>query len=132
MVVYLGINNIFYAKTDDSLKNVIDSLIDDLYFIENSIKQYSSDINVFFCMPPLPNFNRNKFYESYFSTQTFSRYVTNVQTLNSYLSVSQLKLIPCHLVIDGHTDMLDGIHPTNNAYEVKMATVIASRLAGGF
>lgn len=120
VVIQLGINDVFSWKDTtykgEQVLGYLDTMVD-------SILAYDSNIKIVFNLPTTPNSNGESFTGIYGTDQLFWVYNRNIirfarDLMDHYGGNESVTISGANCVLDTQTQIRDGVHPTNDGYEI--------------
>lgn len=120
VVIQLGVNDVFSWK--DTVYKA-EQVLRDLDTMVESILAYDSNIKIVFNLPTTPNSNGESFTGTYGTDQLFWVYNRNIirfarDLRNHFDGHEKVVISAANCVLDTMTQIRDGVHPTNDGYEI--------------
>lgn len=123
VTIGLGINGLFGCKSNIVALQYINTMIEDLETMINSIQKYNSDIKIGILVTIPPTENEKLFNNDYSGEQTLERYrLNNILWCNKLITNysekenNNIYLIPTNAIIDCVNGFSNGVHPNTTGY----------------
>lgn len=122
VVIQLGINDMFSAKTDDELLTSQETFYTNLDYMIQSIHAYDSNIKIVINTIIPCDTDQDKFGNTYEMRQTVWRnhhnvYLTNRKTTERYANTNNVLVSWYCAMLDCDNNMDGGVHPTQQGYD---------------